>query len=503
MFYKRYGSIMNNSQKRRYLFFFMLVFFLLTGCQAGRLLDQHLIVEEGPKLNYGRMSDSLGSLKLSDGTILVVGGSPSEKHFVPHSGKNTIELLRPPYRKWELSGIDVPYRIAGNVFPLSAEKILAFTSVFIFDAHSSDPNPNLDPKKPYLPLSGSVSAVIINLKTKSVTPIYRSKENEACRQPLVGSDISLQQKTFNRSLLLSSGKIIRVGGFNYYQSPTPQIKCQQNKCLYCLDGKCTPHSKFDYSCYAISDCPKVWGKRKAVVGKDIEIYTPPDATHPKGSVRCVPMPAGRSGVAVIELQDGKVMITGGWGPQGEGSNQSYATTLFLDPQTASLAPGPRMLYPREDHSMILLDDGRVLITGGTNQNGKTIRTSEIYDPTTKRFFHTHSMSLSREKHLPIRLGPLILFLGGEVNDKADQIRNSGEVFNSLTGLYIGSFLLYKRPKKGELDAGLAGISTGTVLPLYKNSVLLFGGQQGLQDRDGEYISAGKGTVRTLLLQYVE
>ncbi len=490
-------------QKLSFWMFVGVWLFALTGCQAGRLLDRHLLITEGPKLHYGRMSDSLGVVKFDDGTVLVIGGSPTEKNFSPHKGKKSIELLKPPYRQWELTDIDVPYRIAGRAFALSSDTIIAFLSVFSFDVESTSLETEPDPKKPHQPISGAVSAAIINLKTKSIVPIYRSKNNEACRPPLTGHGIALQQKAFNRTIMLRSGKIIRVGGYNRYQSPAPEIRCEQNKCRYCLKENCTPHPEFDYSCHTKKDCPIVWGKRRYVLGKDIEIYTPPDAAHPNGSVRCISLPSGRSGMAIIELPDGQVLITGGWGVKGEGARQFYTSTFILNPETASLAPGPQMLQPREDHRMLLLGNGRVLITGGTNEYGKTVRTSEIYDPKARRFIHAHPMSLSREKHLPIRLGPWALFLGGEVNEKADQIRNSGEAFDYFTGTYISSFLLYKRPDKGQLDAGMAGISTGAVVSLYKNSILLFGGQQGLQDCDGEYISAGKGTVRTLILQYVD
>lgn len=78
-----------------------------------------------------------------------------------------------------------------------------------------------------------------------------------------------------------------------------------------------------------------------------------------------------------------------------------------------------------------------------------------------------------------------------------KIRNSAEAFSRTTGRYVSAFLLFSRLAVGDQKDGFAGITDSAVLELGPNRVLIFGGQQGLQDATGEYISAGIGSVPQL------
>ena len=152
--------------------------------------------------------------------------------------------------------------------------------------------------------------------------------------------------------------------------------------------------------------------------------------------------------------------------------------------------------------MVKLRDGRILITGGTDQNQITRNTAEFFDTKKGIFEFAPSMTLSREDHIPLPLGPWWIFIGGEDNGKADLIRNTAEIYDAKTGEYIGPIFLFSRPKRGP-DKGMAGITDFAAISLTPDIILITGGQQGLQDPDGEYISAGKGSKRTLIIQYRE
>jgi Kelch motif len=84
--------------------------------------------------------------------------------------------------------------------------------------------------------------------------------------------------------------------------------------------------------------------------------------------------AARAGAASVLLQDGRLLITGGNGASG-----ALATTEILDPSSGFLA-GPSMNFARANHVAVALQDGRVLVAGGTDASGNASQTAELYDP---------------------------------------------------------------------------------------------------------------------------
>lgn len=81
------------------------------------------------------------------------------------------------------------------------------------------------------------------------------------------------------------------------------------------------------------------------------------------SVPAAPMHTLRGGAAIAVLADGRVLAAGGTA----GEATALASTEIYDPVTDSWSAGPDLLAPRTDASAIVLDDGSVLILGGTDQ----------------------------------------------------------------------------------------------------------------------------------------
>ena len=61
------------------------------------------------------------------------------------------------------------------------------------------------------------------------------------------------------------------------------------------------------------------------------------------------------------LEDGRVLVTG-----GRDIIKYHRDSEFYDPETGAWGPGPRMVQKWFEHASVLLPDGRVLVTGGTN-----------------------------------------------------------------------------------------------------------------------------------------
>jgi hypothetical protein len=98
------------------------------------------------------------------------------------------------------------------------------------------------------------------------------------------------------------------------------------------------------------------------------------------------------------------------------------------------------------------------------------------------------------------LGPWWLFIGGEDNSKTDLIRNTAEAYQATTGDYVGPIFLYPELTNNK-DQGMAGIDGFATVTLDPNTIMIIAGQQGQIDRDGDYISYGSSTRRTLILRY--
>src|ERR1700758_4035234 len=92
----------------------------------------------------------------------------------------------------------------------------------------------------------------------------------------------------------------------------------------------------------------------------------------------------RAGHAATRLPNGQVLVTGGVDENGHtlSSAELYNPTTHTSTKTTG-----SMRAAREHHTSTLLKDGTVLITGG-DEEGTALNTSEIYDPNTGKFAAT-------------------------------------------------------------------------------------------------------------------
>jgi hypothetical protein len=88
-----------------------------------------------------------------------------------------------------------------------------------------------------------------------------------------------------------------------------------------------------------------------------------------------PMNSARSDASTVLLQDGRILVTG-----GNDANGPANTAEFFGANT-SFSPAAPMNVPRSGHVAVILQDARVLVTGGTTSGGGVTNSAEIYDPT--------------------------------------------------------------------------------------------------------------------------
>ena len=95
----------------------------------------------------------------------------------------------------------------------------------------------------------------------------------------------------------------------------------------------------------------------------------------------------RDTAAATLLTDGTVLVTGGFHAPDPNTIAVLDTAELFDPRTNQFTAVGPMTSPRAFHQATRLQDGRVLITGGyaNAQLTPPLQTAELYDPSTRTF----------------------------------------------------------------------------------------------------------------------
>jgi hypothetical protein len=157
-----------------------------------------------------------------------------------------------------------------------------------------------------------------------------------------------------------------------------------------------------------------------------------------------PMSIPRVSHQQTNLADGKVLITAGrnaFSPFIDPNAKVLDTAEIYDPATNTFLPAMTMTTKRRSHRAILLDDGRVLITGGTtavtgDATSISLKTAEVYDPVTGMFSQVGDMNVARQSHHLVKLldGRVLVVGGGEGPGLANPLVTM-EIFNPMTNTF--------------------------------------------------------------------
>jgi hypothetical protein len=191
------------------------------------------------------------------------------------------------------------------------------------------------------------------------------------------------------------------------------------------------------------------GRDSAPVDFTIPVFS--HGFEPTGSMRAV-----RDLHAATLLDNGKVLITGGDDERGDSS----ATADLFDPSNGTFTPTSSMGNPRLGHTATLLChislvrclDDRVLVTGG----GSAI--AELFDPSSGSFAPTGTMATNRFAHTATLLNNGKVLVAGGGGGPA-----TAELFDPSVGTFI------------PVSNMAAGRSNHTAVLLSTGKVLLIGG----------------------------
>lgn len=174
----------------------------------------------------------------------------------------------------------------------------------------------------------------------------------------------------------------------------------------------------------------------------------------------------RAGHTATLLSDGRVLIIGGWSNSlgfYTGIDASNTVEIY-EPVAERFVSGASMSLPRAAHTATLLNDGRVLVTGGHFYDFSA-NSAEIYDPVKNRWQATKTrMKNGRGSHTATLLDDGKIFLAGGFDGPNGL--NSAEIFDPSND----AFIEVSRPmnhKRGEHQS----------LLLADGNIILFGGRQ--------------------------
>ena len=191
-----------------------------------------------------------------------------------------------------------------------------------------------------------------------------------------------------------------------------------------------------------------------------EIFDPATAKSSPGPALTGP----RSGAVVTGLSDGKVLIAGGYDGQ-----EARADAEIFDPASGRMAPVGTLAAARSGATGTLLADGRVLIVGGGRPDRTpqiALASAEIFDPVTGRFQPSGELAQRRYKHGAVRLdnGDVLIVGGSDERDYGGKLR-SIERYDIASGRFVAA---------GSLSSARFKLADGLLL-LPGNRVLVAAG----------------------------
>ena len=164
---------------------------------------------------------------------------------------------------------------------------------------------------------------------------------------------------------------------------------------------------------------------------DAEIFDPASATFRSTG----PLLDARADHIAVPLTNGRVLIAGGLGPGWT----FLSSAEVYDPATGRSTRTGAMAVRRESHAAVRLRDGRVLVVGGHAGRRADVvlyTSAELYDPATGRFTRTGDMGTRRHKHDAVLLADGRVLVSGGSDERDDRgVYASTEIFDAARGAF--------------------------------------------------------------------
>ena len=260
--------------------------------------------------------------------------------------------------------------------------------------------------------------------------------------------------------VLKNGKVLIVGGFAKKTLSTAEIYDPVPRKF--KDAGQMSVARSGHSATLLPDGKVlIAGGYNGTYLSSTEIFDPQAETFSDGFA----MITARSGHTATILNNGKILFAGG---VGVGWSFLQSAEVY-NTQTKTFSSTGSLTTARESHTATLLKNGTVLITGGHKDRRANITiysSAEIYDPTSGKFGLVGKMMIKRHKHDAVKLADgRVLISGGSDERDSKGTYSSVELYDPVLSSFefIGNMNMnrYKH--------------NGTVILLPNGNILIAGG----------------------------
>ena len=320
-------------------------------------------------------------------------------------------------------------------------------------------------------IAGAASPVLC----QEARRVHPEAEAQLITQSWVPTSNLNTARTGHTATLLPNGKVLVVGGLGI--DPYPRNVLDTAELYDPATGRWSATGRLNAakSGHTATLLPN---GRVLVVGQahsateGVEIYDPSTG---KWSLVSSGTNIWRDHTATL-LKNGSVLLAGGWA----NPYSSYIRAALYDPATDSWSStGSLMTLRGAGHQATLLLDGRVLVTGGTNDADflYPLSDAELYDPVTGTWSRVSSLNIARHSHSATMLPNGTVLIAGGFGPPTqvppgcasfpctiyDTPTSSAELFDPATGQWSNT---------GALNAARVG---HTAISLANGEVLVAGG----------------------------
>ena len=227
------------------------------------------------------------------------------------------------------------------------------------------------------------------------------------------------------SVTLPTGDVVVFGGFNRNMNPNELSSCEvfnvKSSSFSEIGNMTEKRNKAAAVLLPTGVVLFIGGAEGHKVLKSCEFFNPADNTFsPSKAEMCV----GRYRHTASLLPNGNIIVCGG------GDGRALKTTEIYDPSTDSFSAGPLMNVKRCYHTATTLTNGRILITGG--ENDVSSNSTEIYDHATNSFTVGPPMLVTRVSHFAALLPDGSVFIGGGWRSESNQ---TTEIYDPTTNSF--------------------------------------------------------------------
>jgi len=241
--------------------------------------------------------------------------------------------------------------------------------------------------------------------------------------------------------LLADGRVLLTGGADYQAHAVATAELYDPTTgTFSPTGSMTAARAFhtatllaDGRVLVAGGSPAAWGTTAHLASA--EIYDPRTGTFTPTSS----MAAGRDFNTATLLRDGRVLVAGGsTGSQedvGPAARDDIRTAEIFDPATGTFELTGPLINGRQYHTATLLPDGRVLVIGGGADytNLEFLAAAEMFDPVTGTFAMAGSLATARTYHTATLLDDGRVLVTGGYGAVAPLA--SAEIYDPSTGAF--------------------------------------------------------------------